>query len=173
MAVKKAEVETQVDPMDIIEPTYEPFLVDLGDNYIFYVKPLSFFGKIEFFSIMGKAVETVLSEDVSVTDLLDRDGDLPLKSAVSDADQFIVTISKIVQYAPEILLDLYCVILSVPKNIRGEVKEYIEENLDDETGFKILDVFIEQNAELMLDFFTKRIPGLATKISSKVQKSDQ
>lgn len=73
------------------------------------------------------------------------------------------------QHAPELLLDLYLIILGVPKRQRSDVKVILEDTLDDETGFKILDVFIEQNAELMIDFFTKKIPGLAKKISTKVQ----
>lgn len=53
MAVKKTEA-VQEDPMDIIEPVYEPLVVELSEEYTFEVKPLSFFGKMEFFSVMGR-----------------------------------------------------------------------------------------------------------------------
>jgi len=172
MATKTQEVAKE-DPMDIIEPVFDPVSIDLGNGYVFELKPLSFFGKMEFFSIMGKAVERILSEDVTVSELLSSDPKVPLRGSSSESDEFILMISKVVQYAPDLLLDIYCVILGVNKQERKDTKVYIEENMTDDDGFKILDVFIEQNAELMADFFVKRIPELMSKISSKVQKSDQ
>ena len=174
MATKAATVET-TDPVETLDPVTEEKFIQLGEGdtaLVFEQKPLSFFGKIEFFSLVGKAVEKVLSEGTTLGELLDvpnYDSSVPLASSASEADVFIKALSRVVQNAPEILSDLYCVILAVPRAQRAYVSQRLEAELTDEQGMEILDTFIDQNWEVMVSFFKERILPLADKITTKVR----
>lgn len=176
MATTKAkEVKEEIveeNPVEDLEPQVETKIIVLGegeDRLTYEQKPLSFFGKIEFFSVMGKAVERVLSDGGSIADILDVKDTSPnvLNSQTNEADTFVKAVSKLIQFAPEILQDLYCVILAVPRNEREYVKIRLEEDLDDEQGFAILELFVDQNWEVMASFFKKRILPLYEKINQK------
>jgi len=180
MATKaKEEVSTTEEVVEDVVDALEPEVIEkervLGEGderLIFVQKPLSFFGKVEFFSVLGKAVEKVLSDGGSITDILDApDPDNPLgnQDTVVEANAFIRALSKVIQYAPEILEDLYCVILAVPRNQREYVKIRLTEDLTDEMGTDILDTFVDQNWEVMMSFFKERVLPLVDKISQKVR----
>lgn len=141
------------------------------DKLVLVQKPLTFFGKIEFFSVVGKAVQKILLDGGSLSEILDTpnyDPTVPIQSQVTDADVFVKALSKIVEAAPELLSDLYLVILNVPKGQRDYYAVRLEE-LTDEQGMQILDVFIDQNWEVMVSFFTEKMLPLFNKISKKVQ----
>lgn len=171
----KAPTNTPKEIIESIEPDLEEreVVVGEGDQALYFTqKPLSFFGKIEFFSVVGKAVEKVLSEGGTLSEILDvpdYDKGAPLATSMSEADVFIKAFSKLVQHAPEILLDLYCVVLAVPRGQREYVSLRLEQDLDDETGTQIMDTFVEQNWEVLTNFFKERILPLANKIQKKVQ----
>lgn len=162
--------KSKIEDTDALVPPVENFTVVLGegeDKLTFVQKPLSFFGKMEFFSVMGKAVDKVLSDGVSISEVLD--GTNGPVGANADTDSFIQTIAKLIQFAPEILAELYCVILAVPRGEREYVKYRLEEDLDDDQGIKILEVFADQNIEVMTNFFKERVTPLFNKISTSLQ----
>lgn len=178
MATKKQL--TDVESIEALESDVQEKIIDidLGDEKLTLIqKPLSFFGKIEFFSVMGKAVQKILSDGGSLTDIFDAGEFDPRKPFTEDlageADIFINAISKIVENAPEILLDLYVVILRVPKGQREYIKEVLEEQLDDEQGMAIFETFIDQNYEILTNFFKERVLPMVEKISQKFRESDQ
>jgi hypothetical protein len=105
-----------------------------------------------------------------VNDLLDSTGgELPLDSSSQGVDTFVRGIASIVTHVPEVLSDLYCIILNVPRSQREEIKIRLEEELTDEQGFKILETFVDQNWEVLTNFFSKGILPLYQKIQSKVR----
>ena len=177
MAAKVTNEATET--LESLEPEVTEKLIVLGegvDELNFVQKPLSFFGKIEFFSVVGKSVEKVLADGGSLTDILDApsyDSSQPLSNSMSDADVFVKALSKIIANAPEILSDLYCVILAVPRGQREYVKMRLESELTDQQGMEILETFVDQNWEVMANFFKERILPLYQKISQKVQGSGQ
>lgn len=174
MATKAPTNETTTEAVETIEPVAVEKTVVLGEgeNAITFVqKPLSFFGKIEFLSIAGKAVEKVLSDGGSLSEILDvPDYDSgAVLSGPSDADVFVKAISKVIQSAPELLVDLYCVILAVPRAQRGYVSLRLEDDLTDAQGVEILETFVDQNWEIMTNFFKEKAMPLFQKVATKVQ----
>jgi len=173
MAAKAATVET-TDPVEVLEPVAQEKFIQIGEGdnaMVFTQKPLSFFGKIEFFSVVGKAVERILSDGATLGELLDvpsYDG-AALSQSASDADIWIKALSRVVQNAPEILSDLYCIILAVPRQQREYVSQLLEAELTDDQGMEILDTFVDQNWEVMVSFFKERMLPLADKITTKVR----
>lgn len=171
-----SEVEAPIDPVEALVPdaSNRVYTLGEGDGQITLVqKPLSFFGKMEFFSVMGKAIETVLSEGVSISEILETPDSSSLDAnSLKEADQFVKAIATVVSFAPEILLDLYCVILGVPRGDREYVKTYLEEYLTDDDGITIMEVFVDQNFDVMVGFFSERILPLYSRISAKFQTSE-
>ena len=172
MPAAKAVEKSEVDVLEILAEKEVYYELGEGDNKIVLVqKPLTFFGKIEFFSVVGKAVQTILIDGGSLSEILDTpdyDPNVPIQSQVTDADVFVKALSKIVEAAPELLKDLYLVILNVPKGQREYYALRLEE-LSDDQGMQILDVFVDQNWEVMVSFFNEKMLPLFNKISKKVQ----
>ena len=165
------------DVVNDLEPEAQEYVVVLGagqpDELVFVQRPLTFFGKLRFFGVASKAIETALEDGASIAELLevpDREAGAPLSAdSLREADAFVKAVAKLVEYAPELMGDLYCVILAVPRGQTEYVISRFETELDDEQGMKIIDVFIDQNWDALLDFFSQRIAPLVSKVSSKVQ----
>jgi hypothetical protein len=172
------------DATEVLVPAVEHRVVTIGQDplrYSYVQKPLSFFQKMEVFAVLGKALDRAMSgpDGITVSELLDGpnavEGELSADN-FRDADTFVRAISKLVQFAPEILLDLFVVVLGVPRGQRDLVKEMIdmpedEGGLSDEDGIGILETFIDQNWEVMVDFFTVKIQPLIKRVTSKLPES--
>lgn len=176
-AVKEKPVEA-----DVITPAaaHKVYVFGPQDEITLVQKPLSFFGKLEFFSLVGKAVEKALENDTTVAQLLNEGG--KIRGATlsaedfNDADQFMRVLGKLATYAPELILDLYVIALGVPKGQRDYIKSVLELHPDDggptdEQGAEILETFVDQNWDVMVDFFKKQILPLVEKVTSKVTES--
>lgn len=133
----------------------EPFVQD----------PLTFFEKNEFLSLVARALEDVLMSGADLDAVLTIVGmseeDLRvLMEGQSQADLGMLTnslfnvITRLIGFAPRILEDLYLIALSVPPDRREAVREHLR-LIDDDTGFGILETFVEQNATTIRDFFPR------------------
>ena len=176
MAVKEKEETAEIkkeEAVELIEPavTAKEVVVGVGENKLIFIqKPLTFFGKIEFFSIAGKAVESILKDGGSVYDMLGsvEDGSALDVTGGGETDAFIRGIALIVQHVPEILPELYCVILNVSRGEREYVKLRLEEDLQDAQGFEILETFVEQNWDILTNFFTQGILPLVQRVQKRM-----
>jgi hypothetical protein len=174
-AATKAKEEEVVDTAEVIEPLAETREVRLGleENgtlMVFEQRPLSLFGKIDFFSVMGKALDRAMSgpDGISLADLMDAPSSA---TELREADLFIRGISKLAAYAPEIMGDIYCVILAVPRGSREFAKQVMElpqesGGFTDDEGLGVLETFVDQNWDVIMDFFN-RAQGLGKKIQEK------
>ena len=169
-----------VDPTEIIIPSQSDLTITLGEGeetLYLTARPLSFFGKMEFFSVMGRAIEQAFSGGSGLNDLLDVP-DVNSKTPLSadnfvEAETFVKAVANLVQYAPDMLLDLYCVIFQVPRGQREYVKARLERELDDDQAFAVMNHFVDNEWDVMVSFFSQRILPLFKKASSKVQGSQQ
>jgi hypothetical protein len=167
--------EKEVDVIEVLEPSDKFNVVTLNEGTPFVrtyeQKPLSFFGKIELFSVLADAIEKAMSEGATIGELLEE---LPSNTAdisaaeVAETDVLVRAIAKIVKFAPDILEDVFCISLGVKRNERDMAKEGLRE-LDDEEAMKILNTFIDQNWEAMMDFFGKQVMPLIQNVSGKLQ----
>lgn len=162
--------DTEINVIETLEPSSTIYKVVLSEGTeletVLYQKPLSFFGKIELFSILGDAVEKALSDGAVISELLDvPDAN---SAGIADADVFVKSVAKIVKYAPELLQDIYCISLDVRKGNREFVKGLLD-GISDEQGMDILNHFVDQNWDAMTDFFSKQVMPLVNKVSEKVQ----
>ncbi len=139
-------------------------------------QPLSFFGKMELFAVLGGAVEKALSTDsgfslASMLNIVDRGTDELTQRDLFDADTFVRAIATLLQFAPDLLLDIYCISLRIPRGERAYVKTLMEDQITDDEGIKLLDNFVEQNWDVMTSFFYEQIVPLTKKLQTKVQGS--
>ena len=156
---------TETDVVEVLEPAAENYEVSIaGVNYT--QTPLTFFRKIELFSVLADAVDKALSEGALISELLDEIPDSA--TSLTEADVFVKAIVKVVKYAPELLSDIFAISLNVPQNARRSFKEDLE-LIDDDTAMNILNHFIDQNWDAMMDFFSKQVSPLIAKVSEKVQ----
>ena len=151
--------EKEVNVVDVLEPKAQNYKVVLAegtdDELVLYQKPLSFFGKIELFSVLGDAVEKALISGTTVSDLLETPAGASADE-FKEADAFIKAIASVVQVAPDLLGDIFCISLGVKRGEREYVKQLLEE-IDDEKGSEILRHFFEQNVEAIMDFFGRQM----------------
>jgi hypothetical protein len=156
---------SDLDAVEVLEPEAKSYDITIGDR-TFTQKPLTFFRKIELFSVLADALDKALADGAIISEFLD---DIPTGTGdLREADVFVKAIAKIVRYAPDILGDVFCISLDVKRNERDEVKELFDE-LSDEEAMQILNNFIDQNWDAMADFFTKQMAPLVGKVSEKVQ----
>ena len=125
-------------------------------------KPLSFFGKNELFAIVAQAIDKAISQGFSITKLLDSidideeqveslsDGNLSMDD-LSELEDLATLIMKLLATVPDLLQDAYLIFLNVSAENRGRCRIALQ-NIDDETGFLILNTFVEQNGQAVRDF---------------------
>lgn len=167
--------EQETDVIEVLEPSVKEYNVTLAEGTqferVYLQKPLTFFGKIELFSVLADAIEKAMSEGATIGELIDE---LPENTAnisasdVAETDVLVRAIAKIVKFAPDILEDVFCISLGVKRNDRELYKEYIRE-LPDDKAMDILNNFIDQNWEAMMDFFGKQVMPLIQNVSGKLQ----
>ena len=165
-----SETET-IDVVETLEPSSPNYEIVIGDR-TFTQKSLSFFGKIELFSVLADTIEKALSEGATLGELLEElptDTQNVKASDLAETDVLVRVIAKLVKFAPEILEDVFCISLNVKRGEREEVKELLREELSDDEAMTILNQFINQNWDAIMDFFSKQVSPLIQNVSEKMQ----
>lgn len=124
-------------------------------------KPLSYFGKMQFFALVGDSIDAAMEgeDGLTVNSMLDTitgaPNDLSAES-LTDVDAFARGIAKLLKYVPDLLIDSYCIWLNIPYEERAWARVSMtdaETGLSDKDGMEILATFVDQNAEAIRDFF--------------------
>jgi hypothetical protein len=155
---------------------------------------LNYFPKIELYGILGRAVKIVLEADagVDVATLMDMTNpravinqlqsrlpgaeDAPSvednASREVDAMKILAAFAQVISIAPDLLKEAYCVILNIPDGQHREwAMNHALVNIDDETGFDILETFIDQSWDSIENFFTQWLPRAARRTVEARQRS--
>lgn len=167
---KTLEIDEPEDVIHILEPRHDHAPVTLrhgGYTQTYTQKPLTYFGKMEFMSLVGKTLdEAMKGEDgLRLNTLLDTANVTELNSGdFEDLDSFLALVSKVAAYAPDFLRDCYLIWLAVPKGQRVWAREALD-NLEDEEGIQIIERFIDQNWEALESFFVVQIRRLIKRVA--------
>lgn len=180
--VEEVKEDTAVDPdvpvdvLHVLEPLHEPVDVALtydGITKEYVQKPLSFFSKMEFMRLVGTTLdEAMKGEDgLNVNTLLGDNMEVSSLNAgdFADLDSFLNMVAKVARYAPDFLKECYLVWLDVPKKERNWAREALNQ-IDDETGFEIIERFIDQNWEALESFFVDKIGRLFKRVADQRKK---
>lgn len=150
----------------------EPFVQD----------PLTFFEKNEFFGLIARAIETAISSGADINGILtligmDEDSLQRIKKGEIDftmlpaATGMVSIIARVFSLAPNLLQDAYLIALSVPFDRWREVRPALVQ-IDDDTGFGIMETLIEQNKATVEDFLPRWLELLKTAIQTKTLPED-
>lgn len=175
----KAEAE---DVLDVLQPKAEQKEWTFGPPgmEVKYVqKPLSFIGKMQWFSLVGEVLDNAMGGEnpLTVGNLLSgpgmRTGGLSAND-FRDADTFVHAVGKLVRYAPEFLLDSFCIWLNVPPHEREMAKVLMdapaeEGGLSDDDGLEICERFIDQNYDAIDSFFRDKLGLLQKRVSQRME----
>lgn len=160
------ETKEQVDNIvDLLKPKSDPHKVTLshnGQEATYVQKPLSYFGKLEFYATIADAVDVALQTGLSINSLTNIAPGIGAQD-LTDADSFVIAVAKLAKYAPDILKDSYCIWLDIPFEDRPWAKEALN-NLSDDEGTEIIEVFIDQNYEDIENFFREKIQKIWRRI---------
>jgi hypothetical protein len=160
---------------------------------VYVQKGLMWFGKIELYGLLGRAVRVVLEGDnpMGIGNLMDFAqspqrmlgdlmGNLPGAEDAPDredgqdlemeAGKIMAAFAEVVANAPELLNHAYCIALAIPKTHRNWAIEWAFPNMDDEMGKDILHTFIDQNWGVMEDFFAQELPKIVKRIAKERRK---
>lgn len=163
-----ATAEEIKEELDVLEPPVENkswTFTDVNEVTQTYIqKPLSFFGKVEFFSLVGDTIDA-LSDDGKPLNINELFG------STASMDSLVAVVSRVASHTPEALKEAYCIFLGVPRNERAWAKARMEEELTDDQGMEILEIFVDQNAEDLKSFFDQRGRKLLAKIQKRFVKS--
>lgn len=151
-----------------------------GQELTYIQRPLGWLAKLEFFSIVGRIVDQMMSgpDGITVNTLVntmrgprERSGQLTMQDFM-DADSLVQGLSRIIGYSPDVVEDLYCLWLSVPRGEYELAKEYMrmppeKGGLRDEDGIQIIETFIDQNAKAIEELFREALPGFVKRVRNE------
>lgn len=151
------------DDMNILRPV--EVSVEIPGIAVVTQKPLTYFGKLEFFGVLGKALQDIMKSGVSVNDLLaslnvDPETEADMRSGNFDMttftsfDNLIQIVSTLATAAPQTIKELYLLALGFDRKDWVAVAPHLDQ-MDDETGFLILQTFVDQNGNALQDFFAQ------------------
>jgi len=166
-----AKETAEEDPKEIIDaivPRVDPVTRKLSDGKIereYVQRPLSYFGKMEFFAEIGDAIDMAMSSEnaLTVNAMMNTVNASGIAGGPTDLDSFVAGITKLLRYAPNLLLNSYCIWLGIPHDERPWARAAMVHpvhGLDDEMGLDVLEVFIDQNIDEVRSFFVERARAL-------------
>jgi hypothetical protein len=178
---KAADVDEDV--LDVLQPRAEHKTWKIGPEGMeqtYVQKPLSFIGKMQWFSLVGEVLDRAMGGDnpLTVGNLLSgpgiRAGGTVSASDFRDADTFVHAVGKLVRFAPDFLLDSFCIWLNVPNHEREMVKHLMDQppeegGLSDDDGLEIMERFIDQNYDAIDSFFRDKLGLLQKRVSQKME----
>lgn len=157
-------VRDRSNPNDVLERRY-------------IQKPLSYFGKMEFFGLVGEVIDRAMrgEDGLRVSSLLTGpgfDGGAINASAFRDADTFVQAIGKLLSYAPDFLQKSYVIWWAVPEHERSWAIDVISRppehgGLTDEEGVEVIEIFIDQNWEALEGFFRDKLMPLRDRVQAR------
>lgn len=152
-----------------------------GFDQPFVQDPLTFFEKNEFLALVAEALEDSLAGGADLDAVLALLGmsEAQLKKVMSGdiqdlrflASSLFNVVVRLIRRGPDLMEDLYLIALSVPPVERSKVREHLR-LIDDDTGFGILELFVDQNTTTIRDFLPRWRELLESMVSQLRQQDD-
>lgn len=165
--------ESLEDQIEAIEPMHNirEWLVKDDSNFsrVYIQRPLSFSGKLQVTALLTRTLKHAMEDGLSLNDVMQTVDD----ATGDDFSQFVGSIITLVEYAPDLVAELSCLSLNVPKGEREWVKEVWsqpegEGGLSDDEGIEMIEIFVDQNAAALKGFFAERIPKLFKRVTARL-----
>lgn len=126
---------------------------------------MTFFEKNEFVALVVDAIDDAIQKGLdfeAIVKAFDFPDDIVEKIRAGEMKISEIGLGKILptlitrflSAVPRLMEDTYLIALGVEPELRDRVRTYLRQ-IDDETGFAVLDTFIEQNASHLASFFER------------------
>lgn len=151
-----------------------------GFDRTYVQRPLSTVPRLEFIRIVGSALDKAMSDGQMSLQQLAEVAGTGMSGGMStvnigSADVFIRILSKLAIAAPDLITEVLMLALNVPRMDRPIVEIVFQQpeeedgtgGLGDDDFFAIAELFVEQNAKTINDFFAKR----GVKLVAKAQEA--
>lgn len=149
----------------------------------FVQDPLTFFEKNEFFGLVARAIETAISSGADINGILaligmdDKDLEKIKKGEIDftmlpAATGVTSILARVFSMAPDLLQEAYLIALSVPRERWHEVRPALVQ-IDDDTGFGIMESFIEQNTSTIRDFLSRWLDLVKGTIQAQTETTEE
>lgn len=170
---KKVKEEPSLDEQ--IEVLSAPKAVDRvlvkpdGEEVTFTQHEMGFMTKLRFFRLVSGTLRLAsIGEDGGVAGFIGEamealEGDFSNENAA----EFIEIILRLVELSPNFIEEAYTLILKVPQEDEPWVIKALDD-LSDEEGLNILEVFVQQNGAALRDFFSKHLSRVGKTISASM-----
>jgi hypothetical protein len=182
---KERELDDQLEILDPINAAPKTWKLhhpdDPKDGKEFVQRELTYTNKLRFFRLLsstirlaaesddGKGLEDLLADVIGEGGLggLNRQG----MSADQLASQFAASIMRLIELAPEFVTDLYILMLQPKASDRDYLRGALEE-LDDDTGFEMLELFVAQNAKALQRFFVLHLRRVGERVQEALKAEE-
>jgi hypothetical protein len=162
-----------------------------GKSFEVYTQaPLGWFARTRFFALitaaLAKAIKASGGDVGGMADVFGPEGGSLIDRARvlsrrdwNDASSFFALTMELVSYVPNLLSEMYCIILAVPTKDRTWFKEVMEQRWDpdigdyglrDEDHREVIARFIDQNYEELRGFFTDDLPMFVARIGAREEE---
>lgn len=183
-AKKKTEEERTDELLDAVAPPVRkrpqtikasPDSPWAGFEKTYTQQKFSFFAKLEFVKIVAKAIQDTLDANTGLN--FSQVTGVRKAEDLKQQENIVKAFLSIAQYAPDLITDTYMLALNVPAHEREIVKTIFNDPWDEETetgglsdddGLAVLDLFFDQNAKVMRDFFFERVPAILRKAQTTI-----
>lgn len=174
----KDEIDEQIEvfePAPTRKAVERTFTHPDGTEKVFVQKELGFLNKTRFFRLLAGTLRLASETEDNPTDFLQQAfGDVigPDGEALGDTGSFVTALFHLVELVPDFLEQSYVLILQVKPEDQVWFLAALEE-IDDETGVDIIDVFVAQNGKSIRNFFDKRLRNLGKRISQELNLNQE
>lgn len=146
-----------------LRPKAKTWHIPYGDQKLEYVQtPLSFFEKGEFFGLVFETLDSALERGIDLEGIAKlfgpnvledfRQGNLDVSQVAGGFENMLQLAVRLFAMVPDKLPEAYTIMLGAPPERRQQLANILRTNMTDEIGFGIMDTFIEQNADDIVDF---------------------
>lgn len=190
-------VEDIIEPK--LLPVPRTLIDEKGRSKTYTQSDLQYFEKIELYGIFGRAVDIAMQGEngLGIDDLMsgmnpksfldllndslpgaetspdaeDRDQNSAQQAGLQQAGKMLATFSRVLSMSPDMLKEVYCLALHIPKGHRRWATEQAFPLMDDDTGEDIMETFFDQNWGAMERFFTRVLPKQLKRIRAARERS--
>lgn len=173
--IQEAEkaLEEQIEVFEPIAQAVDRVLSYGGQTRKYVQHEMGFLTKLKFFRLLSQTIR-MASEDVEggTSAFLDELFSSAAQEDTESTNAIFGGILRLVELSPDFIEEAYMYALSVPPEDRAWAQLALE-NLTDDEGLDILEVFVAQNGESIRDFFMKRLRKIGKRLGQVMNQGDQ
>lgn len=164
----ESQTKSLEEQIEVFEPVAKAVDWNLkhpdGSEKTFVQHEMGFLTKIKFFRLLAGSLRLASQNNEAdiIEELLQARG-----YSSANTESFLTMLLRLVELVPDFVEETYILALKVKPEDEQWFKEALE-NLDDETGMKILETFVAQNGKAVQNFFEKHLRKVVKRLTHEI-----